>query len=924
MKIQTTILNSASLSNLFNGSTITLVPSSSINTNISSIVWKTRYSSSAYNASADSYFDFLSLSFGVSSSIFPLTGLYINKSSNYITYFPGNIELPASCSLILKYSGSVPTTGDSTLQIDIYSDTQNVTDTAPIFNFESPVALSGSLLVSGSINTTNGSLIYSDKNVVDWNNQILRDTSNIVSIDWKNRELRDQSNNLALSYTNTGSSNGVRLYGTASNALTSSAVNPLNQNLIITGSLITTNSFGSINTSNGFVIRDQFNIKSLDATFKELYDDAGIISLDWQDRELRDANNNIVLSYTDSSSAQFYGTSSTANAAGSQDEIQFNNNGILGADPTFKWDGSAIRIDTGDGGYIGNGGIVDTNDIGFFTAGGDAPIAVYDPAGVFHYSNSAYKYNNNTSNHIFTGSLDISSSLKVTGSIALAGNQQITGSILFASSSTDHYISGVDYILFDTADHTPTITGQLGWDTGNGTLDLGLSGSAGAIPTFNIGQQQLARVYNAQGSPITKGQVVYVSGSQGNRIAVKLAAATGDDLSAGTLGFVYDTIPTGGEGYIITQGPLYKINTSAYTTGASIYLSSSAGQYTQTRPVAPIHEVRLGYIERVDNSVGSIYVKVDNGYEIDELHDVYVVSPTSGDLLVRSASLWINSKQLTGSYNLTGSLTATSFTGSLFGTSSWAHSSSQALTASYTPNALITASVSSSTLTFTKGNGSTFNLTVDTGSGGGGTPGGNDTYIQFNSGSSFAGYANFIYDYSNNRVNYNNNIDPYSTPLTNTNANTIELFNVNSNIQIDSTNYQFNTSQFPYCKYITANTLDKIISFDTNAGTSLGPGLKMHAFKCEYTLLTLSSVDVMVDTSRVGTLYCTWDEDKATYNPVITDTFTTSPGGVVNKLDDAVFTVDWNGANIELSVDLGVLPSVNVVFNGLFTIFSMR
>lgn len=94
----------------------------------------------------------------------------------------------------------------------------------------------------------------------------------------------------------------------------------------------------------------------------------------------------------------------------------------------------------------------------------------------------------------------------------------------------------------------------------------------------------------------------------------------------------------------------------------------------------------------------------------------------------------------TGSYN-TGSFTG-SFTGSLLGTAS------QALTASYTPNALITASVSSNILTFTKGNGTTFNLTVNTGSGGGSTsPGGSDTQIQYNSGSTFAGSSYFTYNY---------------------------------------------------------------------------------------------------------------------------------------------------------------------------------
>jgi hypothetical protein len=46
----------------------------------------------------------------------------------------------------------------------------------------------------------------------------------------------------------------------------------------------------------------------------------------------------------------------------------------------------------------------------------------------------------------------------------------------------------------------------------------------------------------------------------------------------------------------------------------------------------------VGWVERVDNNVGSIYVKIDNGYELDELHDVQITSPQSGNLLIYDAT----------------------------------------------------------------------------------------------------------------------------------------------------------------------------------------------------------------------------------------------------------------------------------------------
>jgi len=151
------------------------------------------------------------------------------------------------------------------------------------------------------------------------------------------------------------------------------------------------------------------------------------------------------------------------------------------------------------------------------------------------------------------------------------------------------------------------------------------------------------------------------------------------------------------------------------------------------------------------------------------LSDVSLSSLTYGDLLMYNAStnLWNNTHTLSGSYTLTGSLTTNDgvsvqtltasfvsasggITGSLFGTSSWAQSASQALTSSYTPNALVTASVSSNTITFTKGNGSTFPITINTGSGT--IPGGSDTYIQYNSGSKFAGSQYFRYIYQSSSL----------------------------------------------------------------------------------------------------------------------------------------------------------------------------
>ena len=227
-------------------------------------------------------------------------------------------------------------------------------------------------------------------------------------------------------------------------------------------------------------------------------------------------------------------------------------------------------------------------------------------------------------------------------------------------------ITTPNYVTFDTTANENSAVAKLFWDDGDGVLSNGLKG--GNV-TLQIGTQEYARVYNDSGATLTKGQVVYISGAQGNRVAVKLARANVEATSYGTIGLVAETINSGSEGFIIVSGALYKLNTTGLTAGATVYLSpTTAGAVTTTKPQAPQQLVVVGWVERVDNIVGSIYVKIDNGYELDELHDVQITSPTSGNLLIYDAStspigVWKNANLTAGTgisvSNGAGSVTVT-------------------------------------------------------------------------------------------------------------------------------------------------------------------------------------------------------------------------------------------------------------------------
>jgi hypothetical protein len=134
---------------------------------------------------------------------------------------------------------------------------------------------------------------------------------------------------------------------------------------------------------------------------------------------------------------------------------------------------------------------------------------------------------------------------------------------------------------------------------------------------------------------------------------------------------VTETILAGEEGFVTTGGVVHGLNTIGLTAGATLFLSSS-GQYTQTRPTAPNHTVIVGFVERVHASQGSIFVKIDNGYELDELHNILISTESNGDVLVYDGTIWRNTKTLTGDYQINGTLNVNgsitgSFTGSLDG-----------------------------------------------------------------------------------------------------------------------------------------------------------------------------------------------------------------------------------------------------------------
>lgn len=179
----------------------------------------------------------------------------------------------------------------------------------------------------------------------------------------------------------------------------------------------------------------------------------------------------------------------------------------------------------------------------------------------------------------------------------------------------------------------------------------------------------ISYVTNAESVTITKGQPVYAFGGQGDRLKVKLAYNTSDATSAQTVGLVMSSsIAANQKGFIIVSGLLDGLSilpTSTYADGDAIYLGATAGSITNVKPIAPNHMVYLGFVTTASNgSAGRMYVRVQNGYELQELHNVAITTPANGQVLQyeSATSLWKNTTPSGGSGLTVGTTPITSGT----------------------------------------------------------------------------------------------------------------------------------------------------------------------------------------------------------------------------------------------------------------------
>ena len=143
---------------------------------------------------------------------------------------------------------------------------------------------------------------------------------------------------------------------------------------------------------------------------------------------------------------------------------------------------------------------------------------------------------------------------------------------------------------------------------------------------------------NNTASPIIKGTAVRISGAQGQNPTIAPAQANAYATSD-AIGIAAETISNIGQaiGKVMVSGTLTGVDTSAFTDGATLYLSATtAGALTSTEPVKPNWQMQIGTVEHAHPTQGKILVNT----HLESTKTEYIADMTSaGEALATLAPM---------------------------------------------------------------------------------------------------------------------------------------------------------------------------------------------------------------------------------------------------------------------------------------------
>ena len=125
-----------------------------------------------------------------------------------------------------------------------------------------------------------------------------------------------------------------------------------------------------------------------------------------------------------------------------------------------------------------------------------------------------------------------------------------------------------------------------------------------------LGQEEYLRVRNSTGATITAGTPVIITGTYSS-VAPTIAPGNAvTSTNSKVVGLATHDIENNSFGYITTHGVVRDIDTSSFTDGDEIFLSTVSATVTATCPVIPNYCMPIGYIIKSDATTGCILVQL--------------------------------------------------------------------------------------------------------------------------------------------------------------------------------------------------------------------------------------------------------------------------------------------------------------------------
>lgn len=252
------------------------------------------------------------------------------------------------------------------------------------------------------------------------------------------------------------------------------------------------------------------------------------------------------------------------------------------------------------------------------------------------------------------GNLDLNSK-----NIDGVGNIDINGSgdfIYLSVNNTAVSLSGHTHTSSNITDFNSSVSGLLPVKNIIAGTGASVSSTTG-LYTINVSDAPkiITNVFNKTGSDIAKFRAVYINGGQGDKPTITLASYLTDSTSSQTYGITSEQINNMSSGSVVVMGALTGVNTDQFNpsapagdvNGSGLYLGLS-GLLTITKPTAPNHGVYLGTIIRTHQNAGVVEVRIQNGFEINELHNVKINGVAHKDAIIYNSgnSLWENNSKV--------------------------------------------------------------------------------------------------------------------------------------------------------------------------------------------------------------------------------------------------------------------------------------